>query len=127
MGGQPSTATLNPLRIRKILGREIWSVPTQFGPDGWRFLSANGSVLATVADIGPEGEEIVHASMAFLDRTPTYEELKLLHKAVFGGGWAYQVFAPPVDHVNINSHALHIWGRLDGKPMLPNFGMYGSI
>jgi hypothetical protein len=52
---------------------------------------------------------------------PDYADLKLLHTAVFADGWAYQVFAPPVKHVNIHEHVLHLFGRLDGSPVLPDF------
>jgi len=68
-----------------------------------------------------DGNDWVHASIASTDQLPTYADLKLLHHAVFGDGWAYQVFAPPDDHVNIHEYALHIFGRLDGKPALPDF------
>lgn len=119
--------TLDPLRIRRVLGREDWRVPSPFGPDGWRLdHRLHGSVIVTNA---PHGEhEWVHASIAWPDHMPTYDDLKQLHRAVFGDGWAYQVFAPPSDHVNIHAYALHLFGRLDGAPALPDFtdGM-GSI
>lgn len=113
--------TLDALTIRRELGRSNWSTPTPFGPDGWRLdhLSGEGSVILTVADHGPD--DWVHASIAWRDRMPSYEDLKTLHAAVFGAGWAYQVFAPPSDHVNIHAFALHLFGRLDGKPALPDF------
>lgn len=92
-----------------------------FGPDGWRFDNLNGrsSVIVTVADA--EGDDWIHASIAHRDHMPSYSDLKLLHAAVFGNRWAYQVFAPPDEHVNIHSFALHLWGRLDGAPVLPDF------
>jgi hypothetical protein len=37
------------------------------------------------------------------------------------------VFAPPSEHVNIHDHALHLWGRLDGARVLPDFGRFGTI
>ena len=49
-----------------------------------------------------------------------------MHRAVFPG-YAYQVFAPPESHVNIHGNALHLWGRADGKPILPEFGDMGTI
>lgn len=58
---------------------------------------------------------------------PTYDDLCLLHRAVFKDGYAYQVFAPPSRHVNIHQYALHLWGRSDGKPVLPEFGCEGTI
>lgn len=116
-----SATSFNALKIRRLLGRGNWSTPEPFGPDGWRYVNLDGtsSVLVTCAEHG--GDEWVHASIARPDRMPTYADLKALHAAVFGNGWAYQVFAPPSDHVNIHEHALHLFGRLDGKPALPDF------
>ena len=114
--------SLDALKIRRLLGRGNWSTPERFGPDGWRFiaLDGSGSVIVTCAPQN-DGHEWVHASVAWADHMPTYEDLKWLHAAVFGDGWAYQVFAPPRDHVNIHEYALHLWGRLDGTPALPDF------
>jgi hypothetical protein len=115
------TTSLNPLRIRRVLGRGNWITPQPFGPDGWSLMNFDGrsSVIVSCAP-ADDGNEWVHASIA-RDQMPTYADLTLLHDAVFGTGWAYQVFAPPSDHVNIHEHALHLWGRLDGKPALPDF------
>jgi len=114
--------SVHPLEIRRRLGRGNWSTPVPNGPDGWSFveLSGESTVIATCAD-APDGFEWLHASIAHADRMPTYADLKLLHAAVFGDGWAYQVFAPPSDHVNIHEYALHLFGRLDGQPVLPDF------
>lgn len=121
-------SSFSPLQIRRVLGRGNWSTPTPFGPDGWKLVDLNGeaSVIVTSGDHGDV--EWIHASIARVDRMPSYEDLKLLHAAVFGDRWAYQVFAPPSDHVNIHQYALHLWGRLDGAAALPDFtdGM-GSI
>jgi hypothetical protein len=120
--------SLDPLRIRRLLGRGNWSTPERFGPDGWRYVNLDGksSVILTVAP--KDEDEWIHASIAYADHMPTYSDLKFLHAAVFGDGWAYQVFSPPSDHVNIHEFVLHLWGRLDGQPALPDFtdGM-GSI
>ncbi len=114
-------STLNALQIRRLLGRSNWTTPAPFGPDGWRLqrLDGTGSVIVTSAD--HDGEMWVHASIAHPSETPSYDDLKALHAAVFGAGWAYQVFAPASDHVNIHHHALHLFGRLDGTPVLPDF------
>jgi hypothetical protein len=116
------TTSFNALEIRRRLGRGDWSTPTEFGPDGWKFvhLSGEGSVIITCSD-QDDGNEWVHASVAWVDRMPTYADLKWLHAAVFDDGWAYQLFVPPSDHVNIHEYALHLWGRLDGKRALPDF------
>lgn len=138
------STSLNALSIRRWLndlddqpGR-VWSIPEEFGPDGWRFMAVDGEqqvaeVLTTVADHEIMGSDaakvgIIHASIVVLARMPTYEEMVLLHKAVFGEKrWSYQVFAPSVQHVNIHGGALHLWGRFDGEPMMFNFGHVGTI
>lgn len=122
------STSFDALRIRRVLGIGDWMAPKPFGPDGWSFLHrrSDSSVIVSCSDL--TGAEWVHASIAHPDRMPTYDDLKLLHSAVFIGGWAYQVFAPFSDHVNIHEHALHLFGRLDGKPELPDFtGGSGSI
>ena len=116
------------LKIRQRLGRHHWSPPAPYDPDGWRFThhTGTGSIIISTAD--HDGHDWTHASIAWNDYTPTYEDLAKLHHAVYGDGWAYQVFAPPSEHVNIHEHALHLWGRLDGRPALPDFtGGTGSI
>jgi len=123
------TTSINALTMRRTLGRKDWATPTQFGPDGWALqrFDESASVLVTCAP-HDDGVEWVHASIARPDQMPEYGDLTLLHRAVWRGrGWAYQVFAPDADHVNIHHHALHLWGRLDGAQCLPNFGAAGSI
>lgn len=121
------------LKIRKLLGRTEWGVPEEFGPEGWmiKHLRENSRIIITV---GPSPDpdfpgEWLHASISHADRMPDYSDLKMLHAAVWSGteGWAYQVFAPPSDHVNFAEHALHLWGQLNGAKRLPNFGVLGMI
>ena len=123
--------TLDPLQIRRRLDRKVWGVPVPFGPDGWLMDTIAdeprqvGRIIITAAD-HPESGEWWHASISRV-YMPTYDDLAMLHKAVWPVGWAYQCFAPPEHHVNIAEYALHLWGRPDGEAMLPNFGELGSI
>ena len=130
--------TVDILRARRVLGRKLWGSPESYHGIGWtlRRLDGTGSVVISTApldddanitpgDIG--GTWWLHASISRKDQMPTYDELRLLHDAVFGDRWSYQCFAPPSHHVNIHEHALHLWGRVDGKPALPNFGRWGTI
>lgn len=121
--------TVNALRVRKLLGVKEWFPPEQYGPDGWCFGSVDFTRSIIVSVAWMDDAEWIHASIAYSDHTtmPTYDDLKLLHQAVFGEHYAYQVFAPPDQHVNIHSTALHLWGRVDGKPLLPEFGGLGTI
>lgn len=113
--------SVNGMRLRAVFGRADWHPPRPFGPDGWAMLRRDRTSSVIVSCDLQGGDEWVHASIAHDDRMPTYEDLTQLHRAVFGDGWAYQVFAPPTEHVNIHEYALHLFGRLDGKPALPDF------
>lgn len=79
-------------------------------------------------DVDPTEDDLwLHASISHGGEPLTYADLTLLHHAVWGpAGWSYQVFAPESEHVNIYE-ALHLWGRLDGRKELPNFGALGTI
>lgn len=122
------------LEVRRRLGRNEWTVPrpiTANDADTWvidrkdattRIIISHGR-YPHIGDIHPW----VHASISRRDVIPSYEELTMLHAAVWPDGWAYQVFAPPSAHVNIHPRALHLWGRPDGRALLPNFGSLGTI
>ena len=125
----------NLLDIRRKLGRDRFLAPReQFIKGQWVFggygLSKGTSVIVSCAlhyTPGAGETDWIHASISHNDRMPSYEDLVLLHKAVFGDKWAFQVFAPVAHHVNIHANALHLWGRADGVNQLPNFGEFGSI
>lgn len=112
--------TIDALAIRHRLNRSQWRTPRPFG-NGWAFQHRTERLSILVSPDWHDGVDWTHASIAHTDRLPTYDELKTLHAAVFNTGWAYQVFAPPADHVNIHSYALHLFGRTDGTPVLPDF------
>lgn len=120
--------TIDALGIRRVMGRREWSVPQPNGPDGWILAHTGGDGAVIVTCAVHDGVEWIHASMTRRGRVPSYDDLCQLHRAAFGDRWAYQVFAPPSEHININPHALHLWGRLDGRPGLPNFAEgWGTI
>ncbi len=123
-------SNIDILSVRGRLGVGAWNPARAFGSDGFLLVSRDGarSVIVTCAPYGAEGTEWVHASMSSSRAMPTYEDLKALHFAVFYKGWAYQVFAPPREHVNIDQNCLHLFGRLDGAPIMPDFTLgMGSI
>ena len=114
---------INALAVRKRLGREIWATPYRYGADTWVFDNFDGRTRILVSDdpVAEPGVMWVHASISDRHAMPTYHQLKMMHDAVFDGGWAYQVFTPPSDHINIHNYCLHLFGRIDGKPALPDF------
>lgn len=126
---------LDLLDIRKKLGPVNFGVPREFVMKHlWVFPGKNdfkgSSVLVSCApQMTPGFGEMdwIHASISHEDRMPSYEDMAMLYKAVFKGGWAFQVFAPVAHHVNIHGNALHLWGRTDGKNQLPTFSESGSI
>ena len=113
--------------IEKRLGRgwtrEMW------GGDTVRFLGADRTVIVSYDPDSEPGVGWVHASISYHQewRNPGYNDLKQLHAAVFPDGHAYQCFVPPAQHINIRSNVLHLFGRLDGAPVLPDFGRMGTI
>jgi hypothetical protein len=79
-----------------------------------KFRDCGGSVIVNQDE--RDGAEWIHASIAWTDRMPTYEELVMLKAGVFGDRReAYQVFPPASRHVNIHAHALHLGGGRTGS------------
>ena len=114
--------------IARRLGQN-WDKPKPLGEDAW-YILGNGRGIIVSIDLETEpGVEWLHASISYQMRArfPSYSDLKMLHAAVFGGGHAYQVFVPNGEHINIIGNVLHLWGRLDGQRVLPNFGWQGTI
>jgi len=119
------------VHVLSFLARSIGR-PERFGECGFtlRLYDSSGvckgSVIVTQAD--HDGAEWIHASITREATMPTYADLARLHEAVFGPQrYAYQVFASADRHVNIHARALHLWGRADGKNLLPDFGQHGTI
>jgi hypothetical protein len=108
-----------------------WEKPQAWGEDAWFILRRYfGQGIIVSLDLASQpGVEWVHASISYQmrERIPSYSDLKMLHRVVFGAGHAYQCFVPPSEHVNITSNVLHLWGRRDGQPVLPDFGRHGTI
>lgn len=124
---------INPAKVCKQLEKiepGAWH-PSPYGADGWRFIHSRHKASVIVshspADHNDDGTQYVHASVGRPDKMPTYKDLTVLHATAFGDQWAYQMFAPREHHVNIHHNVLHLWGRADGRPMMPNFGSTGTI
>jgi hypothetical protein len=76
-----------------------------------------------IADGGVEldGNRWLHASCSRAGKTPGYYDMKALYQTFIGHGlYAYQVFAPPSQHVSINE-VLHLWACVDKSAYLPDF------
>ena len=119
--------TVDALRIRKVLGAKEWFAPESWGPDGWCFGSKDFTKSIIVSVAWMDGVEWIHASIAYTDHEtiPTNDDMQMLHTAIFGEGHAYQVF-PAFKDIE-NDTVLHLFGRSDGKPVLPEFGSRGAL
>jgi hypothetical protein len=122
-------SSINPGPLRRAFGRDKWFAPQEYGTDGWQMLRKDyGSGIIVSVNRFEDGIEWAHASIARSTELPSYEDLVTLRTAVWGEeGWAFQVFAPPGDHISIHPFTLHLWGRLDGARIHPNFGVNGTI
>lgn len=136
----PCPGPMDGLQLRRRLGRKQWGIPEEFGCCGWMIHGVAGGYRSTIRVTGDHqsetwtdllgethGHQWIHASIGQHEHMPTYEDMQLLHRAVFGDGWAYEVFAPPADHINIHSYVRHLFGRYDGARVLPDFGRFGTI
>lgn len=119
---------VNGLEIRKRLGPADWAPPTAHGPDGFQYRRKDrGAAIIVTGWQEPDNVDWVHASMSRPAGVPDYEDLTRLHQAVWPAGYAYQLFVPPSEHINIHPRVLHLWGRADGARVLPDFGKWGTI
>lgn len=113
--------------LHENLGSKVWAPPVI--DDVGKIIIDNrlgqGMIIITIEP--HDGNIWIHASMSRKGHLPSYADLKLLHKAVFEDRWAYQVFAPIEHHINIHPYVLHLYGRADGKPGLPNFVLTDPI
>lgn len=133
-----ASLSVRPGRCAKALRQAGYDPgpPQPFGPSGFKISLYHhargfgqvgyGSVIVTQAE--HDGIEWLHASIARADRMPDYADLVALKAATFGENReAYQVFPPAARHISIHDQALHLWGRADGQPVLPDFGVGGTI
>ena len=116
-------SSINALAIYRRLGKEDWKPPTPWG-SGFLFKSRTigQMIVSPMEDFEELSNPWIHASISRVNYMPTYYDLKLMHDAIFSPGFSYQVFVPPTQHVNYHEFALHLWGREDGKPAIPDFG-----
>ena len=69
----------------------------------------------------------MHISVSRKDRVPGYEDLKFVKNTFAEKRFAYQVFPPPDQNINIHDFCLHLWVPLNGVLPLPDFGRDGTI
>lgn len=103
-------------------GEEVpkgWTVIRSWG-DGFA-LSFGG--LRAIIDCGEksDGQMWLHLSVSRADWAPSHADMKMAKAAFMGDRYAYQVWPPKDKYVNIHPYCLHLWARLHGEPVLPEF------
>ncbi len=125
---------MNLSTLVKRIRKEGYSIkpPQDFFEGGIRVIlterdAAIGAVIVSTHQ-EDDGPSWIHASISFKERIPSYTDLIMIKEGVFGDDReAYQIFPKSSRHINIHPHALHLWGRVDGKRVLPDFDRFGTI
>lgn len=114
--------------IKTRLG-PLWKGPTPYGDDSVIYEGSHRRIIVSIDLESEPGVPWIHASISYHQEEwrPAYIDLKQLHEAVFIDRRAYQCFVPADEHINIRANVLHLWGRLDGQAVLPDFGRKGTI
>ena len=88
---------------------------------GWfRHTGLGLKAASTVREI--DGVWWRHTSVTRYDgRMPRHLDVAFIKREFHGDGYAYGVHPPKAKYVDIHSRCLHVWGRLDGAPVLPEF------
>lgn len=101
-------------------------------PVGWRVAQLRGDGYALVndrtgqsiiaSDEIHDGRRWLHVSTAFVDRLPTWLELRDLKNWLIGREkLAIQVLPRESEYVNIHPNCLHLFSPLDGPDPIPDF------
>jgi hypothetical protein len=99
------------------------------GLDGAAYRVQNGrfaglKVIVSVAIEG-DGKAWLHVSCSRRDRLPSWEDLKFVKETFIGeSNYAYQIFPPKSQYVNIHPYCLHLYHCLEEAP-LPEFSFLG--
>jgi hypothetical protein len=98
-----------------------WEVLRPWG-DGYAMRQKRGGLRAIVdCERKADGEYWIHVSVSRKDWNPSHDDMCLVKQAFLGDRYAYAVYPPQDNYVNIHAHCLHLWARFDGKPVLPEF------
>ena len=76
-----------------------------------------GNHLRVIASTGMRWD---HVSVSLEHRIPDWIELEHVKRLFFRDNeWAYQLHAPPTQHINIHPNCLHLWRPQKQKIPLP--------
>lgn len=101
-----------------------WVVTGRWG-DGYTCQQISGGLRVIVdCEEKNDGHEWLHVSCSRKSWTPTHEDMAVVKQDFIGEDrYAYSIWPPKEQYVNIHSHCLHLWARwsADDGRMLPEF------
>ena len=112
-------------------GGESFTVP--YPPKNWHYLGKwgdghcfahkNGLRVIIDCEVKADLRRWVHVSMSRLKWNPSHEDMAMVKRAFIGNDrYAYSVWPPEEQYVNIHKHCLHIWALAEGDGRsLPEF------
>lgn len=126
----PTDAEMRALNDANDSYQWVWSVLPARAPYGWRYVQCSDDGVAAIAANGVrviasgdrfDGERWLHVAVSRPSGLPSYADLAQVKRTFIGPDrYAYQVFAPDSDHVNLYE-VLHLWSCLDRPRALPDF------
>jgi len=109
------------MKPSRKLALTVWSLD-EVKRDGEEWHNIYGLRLIWSLAVEDDGHPWIHVSVSHADadqlpiivRLPSYHEQQQVKARVFGDRrWAYSVWPPADQHVNIHPGVLHLYGRLD--------------
>lgn len=101
-----------------------WVILHRWG-DGFALREKDGGLRVLIdCEFKEDGAPWLHVSYSRKNWTPNHEDTVKVKLAFIGDSrYAYVVFPPKEKYVNIHSHCLHLWARMDTEDgrALPEF------
>lgn len=103
-----------------------WQVVSRWG-DGWAVKQREGDLRVVIdCDRKDDGQEWIHVSYSCESRVPSHADTVLVKETFIGDRYAYAVFPPKSNYVNIHPNCLHLWAMWcsgEGR-VLPEFSKF---
>jgi len=100
-----------------------WEVINRWG-DGFAMRQTTGGLRVLVdCEFKDDDKPWLHVSVSRKSWTPTHEDMAIVKQAFIGPDrYAYAVWPPQSEYVNIHAHCLHLWACMEGDGrILPEF------
>lgn len=99
-----------------------WVLIDKFG-EGYALAEKNGGLRVIFdEEIKSDGKLWRHVSYSRKDWTPDHVDTIKIKAAFIGDRYAYAVFPPKSQYVNIHPYCLHLWSCMEGDGrILPEF------